>query len=78
MKSDEQKSICGIPQGSLMGPLLFIMYINDLSKHVSNVQVSMYADDTTLFYSSIDVDHIVDKINSDLVKIDDWLSRNKS
>ena len=50
VKSDEQTSICGIPQGSVMGPLLFILYINGLPKHVSNVQVRMYADDTALFY----------------------------
>ena len=37
----------------------------------------MYADDTVLFLSSKDVNHIVGKINSDLVKVDDWLSTNK-
>ena len=65
MKSDKQNSIFGITQGSIMGPFLFILYMNDLPKHVSNVQVSMYAEDIALFDSSNDVNHIVDNINSD-------------
>ena len=39
--------------------------------------VCMYADDTALFYSSKDINEVVDKINGDLVKVDDWLSRNR-
>ena len=77
VKSEEEKCTCGIPQGSILGPLLFILYINDLPNHVSNVTVSMYADDTALFYSSNDINEVVDKINGDLVKMDDWLSRNR-
>ena len=77
MKSNVQNSTCGIPQGSILGPLLFIMYINDLPKHVSNVQISMYADDTAIFYTSKDVNDIVDKINDDMKNVDNWLSRNK-
>ena len=37
----------------------------------------MYADDTALFYTSKDINEVVDKINGDLVKVDDWLSRNR-
>ncbi len=52
VKSNERQAVCGIPQGSILGPLLFILYINDLPNHVSNVKVSMYADDTALYYNS--------------------------
>ena len=77
MRSTEQKYTCGIPQGSILGPLLFIMYINDLPDHVSNVHVSMYADDTAIFCSSKNVNDIVDKLNHDLINVDNWLLRNK-
>ncbi len=77
VKSDEQICKCGIPQGSILGPLLFIMYINDLPNHVTNMNVSMYADDTILFYSSKDINDIVFKINKDLENVENWLSKNK-
>ena len=76
-RSNEHKSICGIPQGSILGPLMFILYINDLPKCVANVKVSMYADDTALYYSSKDVNDIVNKINNDLENVDNWLAKNK-
>jgi hypothetical protein len=77
VRSQEQESTCGIPQGSILGPLLFILYINDLPNYVSSVKVSMYADDTAIFYTSSDVNDIVNKINGDLVNVDNWLSKNK-
>lgn len=76
-RSNEQNSVCGIPQGSILGPLLFILYINDLPKYVTNVKVSMYADDTAIYYSSKDVNDIVDRMNYDLENVDNWLAKNK-
>ena len=77
IKSNERQVTCGIPQGSILGPLLFILYINDLPKHVSNVKVSMYADDTALYYNSNDINDIVVKMNRDLKNVRKWLVRNK-
>jgi len=77
VRSNERQTICGIPQGSILGPLLFILYINDLPNNVFNVKVSMYADDTALYYNSNDIDDIVVKMNSDLENIRKWLARNK-
>ena len=56
--SRDQNLTCGIPQGTTLGPLLFILYINDLPNCLTNVQYRMYADDTFLIFSSNNVTHL--------------------
>ena len=75
--SRQCRSICGIPQGSILGPLLFLLYVNDLPNVVNHVTVSMYADDTALYYVSKDVNEVTNKINIDLENVRKWLSSNK-
>ena len=65
-----------VPQGSILGPLLFILHVNDLPEAVSECSILMYADDAVLFYSSSQVSTIEMKLNEELLKIERWLFSN--
>ena len=75
--STKKEIICGIPQGSILGPLLFLIYINDLPNCLESTIPCLYADDTQIFTSSHDTEDLIDKLNSDLVNVMDWLTVNK-
>lgn len=61
----------GVPQGSVLGPLLFLIYINDISDHLSSL-VRLFADDTSLSYSSTNLLQIERKLNSDMNILNTW------
>ena len=74
--SDSQPLTWGIPQGTILGPLLFILYINDLTNCLVNAHPRMYADDTHFTFASNDVKHLEENMNDDLIKITEWLTAN--
>ena len=65
-RSEIQTIKYGVPQGSILGPLLFLIYINDLSRSIKNSKIHHFADDTNLLYASSSLKDINKKINFDL------------
>ncbi|CAB3990238.1 Hypothetical predicted protein, partial [Paramuricea clavata] len=75
--SDEIKITCGVPQGSVLGPLLFLIYINDLASCFDHGTARMYADDTNLSFSACFPIELQRQMERDLRKLELWLKANK-
>ena len=75
--SEPAELVCGVPQGSILGPLLFLIYINDLPQSVRYSDIRLYADDTCISFKHRNINLINDKLNQDFNSLCDWFLDNK-
>ena len=68
---------CGVPQGSVLGPLLFLLYVNDLPNTSSLLIFHLFADDTNLYFSTKDLNHLETILNHELKSVADWMKCNR-
>ena len=75
--SEFKQIVCGVPQGSILGPLLFILYVNDITNTSNILDFILFADDTTILFSDKDLNNKSTIINRKLKKVSNWFKANK-
>jgi len=75
--SDTLEITCGVPQGSILGPMLFLIHINDITSATNLFHLILFADDTNMFLSDKDVPSLIAKTNIELDALYKWLLANK-
>ena len=71
--SSTKRIVCGVPQWSILGPLLFLLYINDLCEASDALEFILFADDTNVFFSHKNPELLMHKLNIELCKLTCWL-----
>ena len=75
--SKKEKVVCGVPQGSVLGPLLFLIYVNDIYNASSKLDFYLFADDTNILYADKNLRSLETTVNTELLKVHEWLNANK-
>ena len=75
--STTNKISSGVPQGSILGPLLFLLNINDIVNCSSLLKFIIFADDTNLFHSAKNITQLVLEVNQELTNLNSWFQANK-
>ena len=75
-KSDQRDIVCGVPQESILGPLLFILYVNDITYTSNALDFILFTDDTTILYSHKDIKSKVHVVNEELKEVSNWFKAN--
>ena len=77
VQSSYENISCGVPQGSILGPLLFILYMNDICKTSKLLSFILFADDTTVYYSNKNNKTLCNTVNNELKEVVNWFKCNK-
>ena len=76
-ESNKLQMLCGVPQGSTLGPLLFLLYINDVSNCSDKLSFRIFADDTSVFYSCKNVNELETVMNDEIQALLKYCTINK-
>jgi len=77
INSDKRLITCGVPQGSVLGPKLFLIYINDISNTSNILKFVLFADDTTILCSHHNFYELIKRVNIELINVCNWFAANK-
>ena len=75
--SDRLPVQCGVPQGSILGPLLFLLYVNDIPHSSDLLSFVLFADDTNIFLSNPNIDTLIHIFNTEIIQVSNWFKANK-